>query len=377
VSIGLLVSVGPLCSAALSIPAGAVADRYGYRAPLLWAGLATSAFAFLRPLAGGFAMLLVLTVGLLVPQPFLINAVADLVNRHFPEAEAATATGLGTMAIFLGITLGLVATPGGLASATGVRGSQVVYAAASLAALAVFWRLAPRPVPDRLVAPEELPMRQALARVLHSATQWKLSAALFLGFGCYLGITTWLEELLRPRGIDEAGAGLVAGMITIAGMAGSVVLGAASDRVRRRKPFLVAAGVAAAPTLWLLGQLGSVGPLLAAAFVLGFFLLAALPIAIALASEDPSLGPQVGSTAVGVMLLAGNLGGAVVVAALGALQHATGELGAAGALTGGLAVIIALLALTIPDPLRQTGQRNTAAWTPTVHPRLRPVDVVA
>jgi cyanate permease len=305
-------------------------------------------------------MLLVLTVGLLIPQPFLINAVADLVNRHFPEAEAATATGVGTMAIFLGITLGLVVTPG-LASAGGVRGSQVVYAGASLAALAVFWRLAPRPVPDRLGLPEELRMRQALARVLRSATQWKLSAALFLGFGCYLGITTWLEELLRPRGIDEAGAGLVAGMITIAGMAGSVVLGATSDRCRRRKPFLVAAGVAAAPTLWLLGHLGSLGPLLAAAFVLGFFLLAALPIAIAVASEDPSLGPQVGSTAVGVVLLAGNLGGAVVVAALGALQRAAGDLRAAGGLTSGLAVVVALLALTIPDPLRGAGRRDPVA----------------
>ena len=357
VSIGLLVSVGPLCSAALSIPAGAIADRYGYRTPLLWAGLATSVFAFLRPLAGGFPMLLVLTVGLLIPQPFLINAVADLVNRHFPEAEAATATGVGTMAIFLGITLGLVVTPR-LASAGGVRGSQVAYAGASLAALAVFWRLAPRPVPDRLGLPEELRMRQALARVLRSATQWKLSAALFLGFGCYLGITTWLEELLRPRGIDEAGAGLVAGMITIAGMAGSVVLGATSDRYRRRKPFLVAAGVAAAPTLWLLGSLG---PLLAAAFVLGFFLLAALPIAIAVASEDPSLGPQVGSTAVGVVLLAGNLGGAVVVAALGALQRAAGDLRAAGGLTSGLAVVVALLALTIPDPLRGAGRRDPVA----------------
>jgi predicted MFS family arabinose efflux permease len=360
VAIGLLVSVGPLCSAALSIPAGVVADRYGYRTPLLWAGLATSIFAFLRPLAGGLPMLLALTVGLLIPQPFLINAVADLVNRHFPEGEAATATGLGTMAIFLGIALGLIATPP-LASAAGVRGSQVVYAAASLAALAAFWRLAPRPVPERLVAPEELRMRQALARVLRAATQWKLSAALFLGFGCYLGITTWLEQLLRPRGIDEAGAGLVAGTITIAGMAGSVVLGAASDRIRRRKPFLVTAGLAAAPMLWLLGQLGSLKLLLAAAFVLGFFLLAALPIAIAVASEDPSLGPQVGSTAVGVMLLAGNLGGVVVVAALGALPQATGDLRAAGALTGGLAVLIALLALTIPEPLRDTGQRNPAA----------------
>src|ERR671930_613613 len=250
------------------------------------------------------------------------------------------------MAIFLGITLGLVATPG-LVAALGVRGCQLVYAAASLAALGAFWRLAPGRVPDRLAAQEELRVRPALARVLRSVTQWKLSAALFLGFGCYLGITAWLEELLRPRGIDEAGAGLVAGMITIAGMAGSVVLGAASDRLRRRKPFLVAAGVAAAPALWLLGQLG---PLLPAASLLGFFLLAALPIAIAVASEDRSLGPQVGSTAVGVMLLAGNPGGAVVVAVLGlALRDA-------GALTAALAVAVALLALTVPDPLRPAGR---------------------
>jgi cyanate permease len=353
VSIGLLVSVGPLCSAALSIPGGLIADRYGYRTPLLWAGLATSVFAFLRPLAGGFPVLLVLTIGLLLPQPFLINAVADLVNRHFPEQEAATATGLGTMAIFLGITLGLVVTPG-LVSALGVRGSQVAFAAASLAALGAFWRLTLGPVPDRLVAPEELSVRRALARVLRSATQWKLSAALFLGFGLYLGITTWLEEILKPRGIDEASAGLVAGTITIAGMVGSVVLGAASDRVRRRKPFLVLAGVAAAPTLWLLGHLASLGGLVGVAFVLGFFLLAALPIAIAVASEDPSLGPQVGSTAVGVMLLAGNLGGAAVVIGMGTLKSAHGDFRAAVTLISALAVLVALMALTIPDPLRRT-----------------------
>jgi cyanate permease len=355
VSIGLLVAVGPLCSAALSIPGGVVADRYGYRVPLLWAGLATSVFAFLRPLAGGFPVLLLLTIGLLLPQPLLINAVADLVNRHFPEQEAATATGLGTMAIFLGITLGLVVTPG-LVSALGVRGSQVTFAAASLAALGVFWRLAPGLAPDRLVASGELSVRQALARVLRSGTQWKLSAALFLGFGLYLGITTWLEEILKPRGIDETGAGLVAGTITIGGMLGSVLLGAASDRIRRRRPFLMVAGAVAAPAVWLLGQLGSLAGLVGVAFTLGFFLLAALPIAIAVASEDRSLGPQVGSTAVGVMLLAGNLGGAAVVIGMGALKSASGDFRAAVALLSGLAVIVALIASTVPDPLRRTDQ---------------------
>src|SRR6266511_3560718 len=338
------------CGDAGTAAGGVVADRCGYRTPLLWAGLATSLFAFLRPLAGGLPMLLVLPVGLLMPQPFLINAVADLVNRHFPEEEAATATGVGTMAIFLGISVGLVATPA-LVDAFGVRGSQLVYAGLSVVALLAFWRIAPSPVPERLVAPEEMGIRQALRRALRSRTLWKLSAALFLGFGFYLGITSWLEEILKPRGIDETGAGLVAGMITIAGIAGSVALGAASDRIRRRKPFLVLAGAVAAPTLWLLGHLGSLGALLPVAFVLGFFLLAALPIAIAVASEDPSLGTQVGSTAVGVMLLAGNVGGAVVVGVMGALKEAQGSFSGAIAVVTVLAVLTAAVALTVPEPL--------------------------
>ncbi|HEY7280478.1 MAG TPA: MFS transporter [Actinomycetota bacterium] len=351
-SIGLLVSVGPLCSALLSIPAGLVADRHGYRSPLLWAGLATFVFAAVRPLAGNLAVLLLLTIGLLLPQPFLINAVADLVNRHFPEDEAATATGVGTMAIFLGITIGLVATPP-LVDALGMRGTQFVYAGLALVTLLVFWRMAPRAVPERLVSPEELSVRQALRRVLRSRTQWKLSVALFLGFGFYLGITSWLEEILKPRGIDDTGAGLVAGMITIAGVVGSVALGAASDRIRRRTPFLIAAGVVAAPTLWLLGHVGSMAALLVVAFALGFFLLPALPIAIAVASEDPSLGTQVGSTAVGVMLLAGNLGGAVVVAVMGALKSAQGSFSGAIAVVTVLAVVTAVIAATVPDPLRR------------------------
>jgi hypothetical protein len=51
----------------------------------------------------------------------------------------------------------------------------------------------------------------------------------------------------------------------------------------------------------------------------------------------------------------------VVVAALGALQQATGDLQAAGGLTGGLAVVVGLLALTIPGPLRRTGRGDPVA----------------
>jgi cyanate permease len=274
--------------------------------------------------------------------------VADVVNRHFPPEDAATATGIGTMAIFLGITVGLIATPP-LVDAVGVRGCQIVYASFATAALLAFFLIAPRRVPERLVAPEELSVRQALSRVLRSPTQWKLSSVLFLGFGLYLGVTTWLEEMLKPKGIDASGAGLVAGVITIAGMVGSASLGAVSDRIRRRKPFILLAGVVAAPALWLIGHLGSLGALIAVAAVMGFFLLAALPISIAMVGEDRTLGPQVGSTAVGVILLSGNLGGAAIVGLMGLLNSAQGDFSGAVELEVALALGAVALALTLPE----------------------------
>jgi hypothetical protein len=126
--------------------------------------------------------------------------------------------------------------------------------------------------------------------------------------------------------------------------------------VRRRKPFLVAAGVDAPPALWALGHLGSMGALIPVAAVLGFFVLAALPVAIAIASEDRTLGPAVGSTAVGVMLLAGNLGGALVVVAMGGLKSASGSFGSSTALVTALAFLMLAVALTVPEPLRRSAR---------------------
>ena len=347
-SIGLLISVGPICSTIFSIPGGALPDRVGYRRPVLWAAAATTALAAVRPLATNFPVLLLLTIAMLIPQPFLINAVADLVNRHFPEEQSATATGLGTMSIFLGITIGVMATPS-LVSAFGVRGAQLLYAAASAGALIAFWRVTPARVPDRLRAPEELPVRDALARVMRSRSLWTLAAVLFCGFGFYLGMTTWLNDMLKPKGISDSMAGVVAGTITIGGIAGSALLGALSDHLHRRQPFLVIAGVVSVPALLLLGHLSSVALLEVVAFTLGFFLLAALPVAIAMVSEDATLGPQVASTGVGVILMAGNLGGAAVVAIMGVLKDAQGDFTGAVLFAAGLAAVAIGLAATLRE----------------------------
>ncbi len=73
-----------------------------------------------------------------------------------------------------------------------------------------------------------------------------------------------------------------------------------------------------------------------------------------MASEDRSLGPQVGSTAVGVMLMAGNLGGALVVTVMGLLERPGNDFTAAVALASALALGVVVLAATVPEPLRRT-----------------------
>ena len=96
--------------------------------------------------------------------------------------------------------------------------------------------------------------------------------------------------------------------------------------------------------------------LIATAAVLGFFLLAALPVAIAIASEEPTLGPQVASTAVGVMLMAGNVGGAVIVAVMGVLKDAQGSFAGGVALTAGLSVVVIAISASVPEPLRESAR---------------------
>ena len=90
------------------------------------------------------------------------------------------------------------------------------------------------------------------------------------------------------------------------------------------------------------------------AFVLGFFLLAALPVSIAWVSEEASLGAQVASTGVGVILMAGNLGGALVVVIMGVIKNAQGNYSGAILFAAALAVVAVAIAVTLRDPLVAT-----------------------
>jgi len=104
--------------------------------------------------------------------------------------------------------------------------------------------------------------------------------------------------------------GIVGALITLGGIIGCMVLPSLSDKLNRRKPFMVVSMLTIAPLIYMTGT--SSGTTAAtAAFTLGFFLLARLPISFQMAMETREIGPKLAGLAVGGLYTFGNLGGAV------------------------------------------------------------------
>ena len=107
----------------------------------------------------------------------------------------------------------------------------------------------------------------------------------FVVMAAFNGVTTWVQQIIQPRGFSSTDAGIMGGLMLVAGIIGAVVLSALSDRRGRRIPFLTLALAASVPGVLGIAFATSVWLLYVFAAVLGFFLVAALPIGMQYAAE--------------------------------------------------------------------------------------------
>src|SRR5512146_1761967 len=115
-----------------SFPAAWVIDKYGIRAGVGLGAILTGAFGLMRGLVGNqYAWVLFAQVGIAIGQPFVLNAITTVAARWFPMKERATASGLGSLAIYLGILAGLALTPYLVAPPAGIPGMLTMYGIAS------------------------------------------------------------------------------------------------------------------------------------------------------------------------------------------------------------------------------------------------------
>jgi hypothetical protein len=111
-SIGLLSMSFMIVYIFVCIPASWAIDTWGIRVGVGIGAALTGVFGLLRGLVSeSYALVLVAQIGIAIGQPFINNAVTKVAARWFPLQERATASGLGTLAMYVGMAAGLVLTP--------------------------------------------------------------------------------------------------------------------------------------------------------------------------------------------------------------------------------------------------------------------------
>ena len=171
----------------------------------------------------------------------------------------------------------------------------------------------------------------------------------FVGMGVFNGLSTWVEEIVRPRGFSSTDAGTLGALLLLGGVLGSVVLSALSDRAGVRVPFMALALVVSGPALLWVALAGTHLGLFTAAFVLGFFMTSTLPIGMQYSAEITAPTPE--GTSNGLIQLAGQAS-VVFVALMALTRTSSGSFGPSLGALAGLLVVGGLVVSRLPEPVR-------------------------
>ncbi|MFN2182337.1 MAG: MFS transporter [Anaerolineae bacterium] len=350
-SIGLLSMSFMIVYIVVSIPASWTIDTYGIKVAVGIGAALTGLFGLLRGLmAPSYSLVLISQIGIAVGQPFILNAITTVAARWFPAQERATASGLGSLAMYVGIMLGMVLTPF-LTIRFGIAGMLLIYGVASVIAAVVFFAAARERPPTSPCPPdqdERSLVLDGLKQILRTRDFVLLMVIFFVGLGVFNAVTTWIEDIVRPRGFSITQAGLVGGLMILGGIVGALILPTLSDRSRRRVPFMVLAlggatlglvGITFATSYWLL---------LASAFALGFFLLAAGPIGFQYGAEATYPAPE--GTSNGLLLVMGQISGIIFILAMDLLKSPeTGSMNLSLVILIGLMLVGLLLSTRLKE----------------------------
>ena len=342
-SIGLLSMCFMIVYIIISLPASWVIDTYGMRTAVGIGAVLTGVFGLLRGMAGtNYNLALLAQIGIAIGQPFILNAITKIAAKWFPVHERATASGLGTLAMYAGIFLGIAMTPY-ITIAFGIGKMLFIYGIISAVFALAFFALAKENPPTPPCSPEQEKRSlvfDGLKQALIKRQFILLMIIFFIGLGVFNAVTTWIENIVGPRGFSITQAGMTGGLMIVGGIAGALVIPALSDRYRKRVPFILLslagatiglAGVTFATAYWLL---------LASAFTMGFFLLSAGPIGFQYGAEVTYPAPE--GTTNGLLLLMGQISGIAFIFGMDSFKSA-----ATGSMTLPLIVLCCLMALSL------------------------------
>jgi predicted MFS family arabinose efflux permease len=333
-TIGDLAAIFPFIYVVLALPAGRWLDTRFERA-LAVGALLTGAGAIIRVAApSSFGVQLTGMVVIAAGQPFVLNSITKVAARYFPQPQRATAISIGTVALFIGILASvLIAAP--LLSAGGLGLVLTVEAIPSVIGAALMVLLLRVPA----IYPNDASTSVSMRWLIRDRFMWLLAGLVFIGMGVYNAVATWLQPVLANFGEGGAAGNLIA-ILTAGGIVGAAVLPPIVASRNQRRTMLVLALAFSAVAFVATDVRHEVVWLGVWLFATGFAIMACLPVVLDWSAVHAGMARE--GAAAGFLLMAGNLGGVVLVLVIqGVMGNAYAPL-AALAVIGLLGVPVAL-----------------------------------
>ena len=334
----------------VSFPASYIIDTWGIRIGIGIGAVLMGVFGFMKGFYGAnYDMVVIAQIGIAIGQPFVMNAVTKVGVRWFPLHERATQEGLSVLAQFVGIIIAMVLTPP-LFKMYGMEKMLMIYGIVTLAGAVIFILFNREHPPTPPCPPghdERIAVFAGLKHILKQKDMIYLIIVFFIALGIFNAITTWIEQIVSPRGFTIAEAGIVGALMMIGGIIGASILPVLSDKLRKRKLFMVIGAIGAIPGIVGMTYAGSYWLLLAAGFVFGFFLLSAAPICYQYGAEICYPAPE--ATSEGLLLLAGQISGIIFIFGMDILTAASASKTPAMLVFMALMIVSAFLMLKLKE----------------------------
>jgi len=348
-AIRALALVGPLMFVFIGSYAGDLADRRGFKFAAGVGAVICSVMGIIRAVVphvvdSGTVQYWIFLVCQAVTGAggvFIVTNMSKMPIKWFREEDRALGIGLATMFFYLGTAAGylLVTTIAGIPEDAAEVGNLAViqnglnrvlttFAVIMAASTLLFFLLAREdpPTPSGPL-PEEvkLGVMESLRRFMASSVFRALALVSLVGYGIYMGLAVTMEKIITFHGFSTKFAASVATAMILGGIVGAATLPGVSERIGLRKPFLVLAGLVPIPMMFLMGFVGSKPVDLIAGALLGFFLLAALPVTFTITGEMEEIGPRLSGSAVGTLMAIGSIGSFAIPFLMEVFKRETAE----------------------------------------------------
>ncbi|WDV47187.1 MFS transporter [Clostridiaceae bacterium M8S5] len=295
------------------IPASWVVDKFGYRYSLIIGGSITAIFSLTRAVfADNFMIAIISQFLIAIGQPFIINISTKVSSNWFPIDERATATGILTMAQYLGFVVPMIISPI-VAENYGVPRVFMITAIISIISAiisVIFTKERPEIIMDQDTQKDDISIK-ALKKLFVNKSYLLVLFICFISMGVFNTLLTLIEKILVPRGITSIQAGVVGAVFIVSGIVGAVILPIISDKSGLRVKILVIVISALVPLYLGLTYVSSFIFICVIASVAGFAIMGAAPILFQYGSEVAY--PIREGTSLGLILLMGQISGVLFV----------------------------------------------------------------